>query len=244
MWEYELGGMHYMYSSSAVAYGNVYVGAGENGYIYAFGTPNEPPATPTEPDGPTEGAVGVEYAFTSSTTDPEGDDIYYLFDWGDETQSEWLGPYPSGDIVEASHSWNEGEYQIKAKAKDRITGMETDWSSAHTISIMEGPILQIGGISGGLFKIKAIIKNIGEEDAYDVNWSITIEGGFILLGKDSYGVIAEIPPGGDIEVSSRPIIAFGPVTITIFAEIPESTDTKEADATILLFFILIKPGGG
>jgi len=136
IWEYGLGGMYYMYSSAAVAYGNVYVGAGENGYIYAFGTPNEPPETPTEPDGPSEGEAGVEYTFSTSTTDPEEDDIHYLFNWGDGMDSGWLGPYASGATVNASHIWTErGDYEIRIKAHDGRR--ESDWSNPLTIHIIE-----------------------------------------------------------------------------------------------------------
>ena len=51
-----------------------------------------------------------------------------MFDWGDETYSEWLGPYNSGEEVETNNSWNTiGEYEVKAKAKDTF-GAESDWS--------------------------------------------------------------------------------------------------------------------
>ncbi|MCD6108537.1 MAG: hypothetical protein J7J89_03585, partial [Thermoplasmata archaeon] len=56
-------------------------------------------------------------------------------DWGDGTNSGWLGPYNSGETVEASHSWSEkGEYSIKVKAKD-INGLESEWSDPLVISM-------------------------------------------------------------------------------------------------------------
>ncbi|UCD12958.1 MAG: hypothetical protein JSW60_05165, partial [Thermoplasmatales archaeon] len=58
--------------------------------------PNAPPEKPEQPDGPSEGITDIEYTFSSSTTDPEGDKIYYKFEWGDGTDSEWVGPYESG----------------------------------------------------------------------------------------------------------------------------------------------------
>ncbi len=167
IWDGPFGGTYGTYSAPAVAYGNVYVGAGEYGYIYAFGTPNEPPEIPSEPDGPSEGIVGVEYTFDTSTTDPEGDDVYYLFDWGDGTNSGWQGPYASGAIVDASHTWIEiGDYEIRAKAHDGRR--ESDWSEPHTITIVEGPKLEIGAITGGLFKVKAKIRNEGATAATGV----------------------------------------------------------------------------
>ncbi|MGB2770136.1 MAG: C25 family cysteine peptidase [Candidatus Zixiibacteriota bacterium] len=80
---------------------------------------SEKPAKPATPMGETEGGVELEYTYTSSTTDPDGDSLYYLFGWGDETYSEWLGPYASGDPVEASHTWADtGSYEITVIAKD------------------------------------------------------------------------------------------------------------------------------
>jgi len=98
---------------------------------------NHPPDTPSRPDGPENGFSGVEYTFNTSTDDPDGDDLYYLFDWGDGDDSGWVGPYSSGSIGSASHSWDAGgEYIIKAKAKD-VNNEESEWSSTSTINIVE-----------------------------------------------------------------------------------------------------------
>ena len=87
-----------------------------------------PPDTP-EITGPTHGRVGVEYTYhTSAVTDPEEDDIYYLFDWGDSTYTGWIGPYSSGTGGSATHRWFiQGIYEIRVKAKDSY-GLESSWS--------------------------------------------------------------------------------------------------------------------
>ena len=60
--------------------------------------------------------------------------IFYMFDWGD-TSSGWLGPYESGIICEAIHTWTEkGSYEIKVKAKD-INGLVSDWSDPLEVSM-------------------------------------------------------------------------------------------------------------
>jgi hypothetical protein len=90
---------------------------------------NKPPANPQKPSGPSTGHRNTEYTFTTSTTDPEGDDVFYLWDWGDGNFSEWL------DIDEASYSWSEiDDYEIRVMAKD-INGGESEWSDIHTMSI-------------------------------------------------------------------------------------------------------------
>lgn len=87
-----------------------------------------PPEKPDRPDGKTNGGINNDYTYTTSTTDFDGDKIYYLFDWGDETFSGWIGPYNSGQTANASHTWTEqGNYQIKVKAKDEH-GVQSDWS--------------------------------------------------------------------------------------------------------------------
>ena len=69
----------------------------------------------------------TDYNFT--TTDPDGDEVYYFIDWGDQTNGSWIGPYPSGDKITKSHTWStKGTYIIKAKAKD-IYGNESDWAT-------------------------------------------------------------------------------------------------------------------
>lgn len=89
---------------------------------------SQAPLKPDEPDGPPSGKVGTKYTYTGSTTDPDGDTIYYLFDWGDGTYSGWVGPYNSGAEGEASHTWDErGTYAIRVKAKDDH-GVQSEWS--------------------------------------------------------------------------------------------------------------------
>ena len=85
--------------------------------------------------GQTSGKTGISYSYSSSTTDPEGDNIYYYFDWGDGTNSGWVGPFISGQSITESHTWNnEGSYSTKVKAKDD-TGLESVWSDPLTVSM-------------------------------------------------------------------------------------------------------------
>jgi hypothetical protein len=89
---------------------------------------NPPPETPTI-NGPKNGKTGVEYNYAFKSTDPYSDNVYYYVDWGDDSNSSWLGPYLSGQMVDMSHTWYEqGNYAIKAKAKD-VYGAESDWGA-------------------------------------------------------------------------------------------------------------------
>jgi hypothetical protein len=213
-------------------------------FAYELYTTNGPPATPSTPDGPDNGATGVEYTFTTSTTDPEGEDVYYKFDWGDGTISSWFGPFASGATGEGSYIWTTaGVFEVRVKAKD-VNGGESDWSDPHIIDIAEGPIMDIRPLSSSLFKVKATIKNAGAVEATDVAWSITLDGG-AFIGKETTGTIASIPPGGQVEVQSGFILGIGATTVTVTADVdPGVSDFREQSGTVILFFINIKPGGG
>lgn len=96
---------------------------------------SQAPAKPNPPNGPTSGKIRTTYTYTASTTDPDGDKIYYLFDWGDGTYSGWVGPYNSGVQGEASHRWTEqGAYEIRVKAKDDH-GVQSEWSNPLSINM-------------------------------------------------------------------------------------------------------------
>ena len=96
---------------------------------------NYAPNTPNKPSGQVKGKIGQTYLYSTSTTDPDGDPVYYLWDWGDGNQSEWLGPFASGAQASAQHSWSaKGDYSIKVKAKD-IYGAESAWSDPLPITM-------------------------------------------------------------------------------------------------------------
>jgi hypothetical protein len=100
-------------------------------------TPSDPPETPSKPDGPARGIIYYDITFTASTTDPNNDQILYMFDWGDGTNSGWLGPYSSGATATATYAWSDlGDFEVKVRAKD-ILGAGSVWSEPHTISIVD-----------------------------------------------------------------------------------------------------------
>jgi hypothetical protein len=77
--------------------------------------------------GPSYGRPGVNYTFCIEYTDPEGDEIYSLWDWGDSNITEWLGSYASGESICAEHAWyQEGLFLIRVKIKDEY-GNESNW---------------------------------------------------------------------------------------------------------------------
>ena len=95
--------------------------------VYKKPDRNQPPNAP-EISGPSSGTVGEEYSYSFVTTDPDGDNVFYWVDWGDNYNTSWIGPYSSDEEVIVNYTWyGIGEYEIRAKAKDVFDVSE--WST-------------------------------------------------------------------------------------------------------------------
>ena len=111
-----------------------YIGA-PMAYNFTLINPNDSPDKPAKPTGINEGKPKLEYIFNTSTIDPDGDQIYYKWNWGDGNTSTWLGPYESQEITSANYTWSQkGTYDITVKAKDQ-NGHESDWSDPLSITL-------------------------------------------------------------------------------------------------------------
>ena len=99
------------------------------------GWAENPPDAPLKPSGRAKGIRGTIYTYSTLAIDPNGDNVSYLWDWGDGNMSGWMGSYPSDTEVFASHIWPErGSYAVKVKAKD-IHDTESSWSVPLIVSV-------------------------------------------------------------------------------------------------------------
>ncbi|MDX1746659.1 MAG: PKD domain-containing protein, partial [Halobacteriales archaeon] len=99
------------------------------------------PATPTL-TGPVQGVTNVPYTFEAVTTDPNGDEVTYEFDWGDDTTTEHprVGTVESGVEVSSNKVWSEpGTYRVRVRATD-TSGLTSDWSPGMSVTIDEAEI--------------------------------------------------------------------------------------------------------
>ena len=200
-------------------------------HVVANGPPEEPLI-----NGPNKGKVGEKYNFTIVSQDPNDDDLTYQIDWDDSFSNDY-GPFESGEVFTASHLWCEtGYYVIKVTVTDGFSSR----SNYHSIAI--GPYLEIGEISGGLFKVTAEIKNTGTADATDVNYQLRVTGGVLnSIDAKKEGTI-EIFNNGETEIiTASPIVGFGPVEIkfSVWADNAGAV-TKTADGFVFLFFVVVK----
>jgi len=189
---------------------------------------NNPPGIPTiswTPD------IGL----TIMATDPEGDDIFYMVDWGDGSTSEWLGPYHSGKEVTAMHTWVlPGTYMVRVRAKD-IHDAISDWSDPLLVEILE-PSLTIESIQG-LYGIKITMKNTGNENLSVIGWNISLDGGLILLGKYRIGLVYSLPIE-ESETVHTFVLGFGKTTITVNAFSAQgATAEKTVNGFVLGVFV-------
>ena len=95
----------------------------------------EPPIKPNKPEGPTYGKPGEKYTYTTSAANPDENQRFYKWGWGDGTYSDWLGPYNADETIEASHTWAEqSTYAVRVKAKD-VYDVESKWSDPLSVNI-------------------------------------------------------------------------------------------------------------
>ena len=106
-----------------------------NDSFYITSIPSPIPDIPNQPEGPINGLPDTIYNYSTKTIDPDSDQVYYKWDWGDQIISDWDGPYNSGEVVHLSHSWrSRGNYNIKVKARDD-DWYESEWSDSLSVSM-------------------------------------------------------------------------------------------------------------
>ena len=151
-----IGNTYYIVAYTSNVTNNTYAWGGNNSDSYPNGTvfvsidggeiwENEPDADMcfmtygidnSQPDAPsitgeTNGKAGKEYEYSISGTDPDGDELYVIIHWGDNTSSELLGPYSGSYNITDEHKWTEeGTFIITAVARDPYT-----WGPEGTLEV-------------------------------------------------------------------------------------------------------------
>ena len=215
-------------------------------------SPNQPPTVPSAPSGAGAAETGVSYAYETSSTDPEGDDIRYIFDWGDGTTWTTI-PVPSGNVTSASHIWLEpGEYVVRVQAKDS-KGAVSGWSAPITVSVTIvnrpplDPALPSGptsGETGASYAYESAVTDPDEDSIrYTFDWgdgsnwtTIPVDSGetasasHIWLSPGTYEVKVQA------EDSEGAASAWSPVLTVSIAD-PEPVDILSPDTPPLIPFL-------
>jgi hypothetical protein len=153
---------------------------------------NQPPNPPTI-TGPHYGKINTEYTFTiGPITDPDGDQLYCFWGWGDGNASDWLGPFPSGATFGVSHMWKEpGNYTIKGKLKDG-NGAESNWSAPFTIEIVKLKIAFFLGTFEKKNQTEDLLILNAKSFIVIPSHPIFYKGGIIVISKDNLGYIGPL----------------------------------------------------
>ncbi len=97
---------------------------------------SHPPAKPSAPSGPPTGHGGSVLRFSTSTTDPDGDDLVYRFEWGNGDTSRWSSlTIPGESLYTLGYTWQaKGIFELRAQAADEH-GVESEWSDASAVTL-------------------------------------------------------------------------------------------------------------
>ena len=129
---------------------------------------------------------------------------------------------------------------VKAIAKD----VEDSISKWTTYPIrMDVPDINIISLQGGLFKIRVTFPNDGLVEAEDINWKISIEGGIVLLGRESTGTIDYLGPGEKETIQSKIIIGFGDIEVKVNIDGTECSTSKQRGGQLWGIYIKMNAGG-
>ena len=160
---------------------------------------------PTAAAGPTAGAVGGSYTYsTGGAVASSGNAVSYLFEWGDGLTSGWL---PAG-TTSASHTWaSAGSYTITVLAADATALLiQSSPSSGVTVSVTTPPsITSLSPTSGAVVTSVTITgSNFGSSQGSS---TVTFNGTNAGMASNwSAGSIAVFVPSG---------ATTGPVVVTV-----------------------------
>lgn len=155
--------------------------------IWVFTTaPDTPPFQPTVLAGPIAAGKGILLNFTAIAPDPEGDQVYYQWNWGDGNLSEWFGPYAFGDHAIASYKYkNNGSYLITVRAKD-VYGQTSVWSASYQVSV--APQLEITNLKQGYVYFNFFGYNLG----YGYIYSLDLLGMTLFISNNEFNISSKV----------------------------------------------------
>ena len=204
---------------------------------------------PGQPSGPTSGDIFNEYTYTVDGVMSSDNMIFYQFDWGDGTGSDWLGPYGSFVPVSAKHVWTSyGRYDVRVRAKNFSSGVETAWSKPLKVYI---DLLEVTGASGGM-GVTVSVKNKGNVSKL-VDYRVELVGGTFPgfhLNKIYDSSVDEndtlkpvlIKPGGTESVSVKPTMALGQfkINVIVWCDGYPYKVSRTFNALIFFFYVVIR----
>jgi hypothetical protein len=146
---------------------------------------NNPPGRPLKPtiSISTNGYYAwVPYIFTTTASDPDGDQVKYTFDWDDNKKRTLTDPANSNIVTSATHSWQKaGRYSVTVMATDiDIAQCNSQWSLPLTVKILANnppgkPSEPYGGPTSGITRTTYTYSTVasdpdGDKVTYTFDW--------------------------------------------------------------------------
>jgi hypothetical protein len=167
---------------------------------------------PPQVQGPGVGKPGATLTFGFTTTDPDGDDVWYMASWGDGTPMVWSPGHPSGEQEELTHSYpDSGAYFIKAKAKDSNQA-ESGWSDSIQVAVgyfppnspfrPSGPTACTTGVA--YTYMARAVHPLGDSVALQFFWGDTIgDWGPMVASNEFYQTVHTFETLGTYKIAAR-----------------------------------------
>jgi carboxypeptidase T len=189
--------------------------------VVALGNDSTPPVTTCILTGVLEGDVYVsDVTVTLTATDDSGVD-YTKYKLDDGTWTTYIAPF----VVSMN-----GNHTVRFYSVDTTGNTETEKSCNFTI-LQEVPSVTIT-IKGGL-GVSATIKNTGTTDLSNLDWTLSLDGKLIFVGKTKSGTIDALAAGEEVTVKDF-VLGFGKTGIGMNV----GAANANASGTIILFFMI------
>ncbi|DAC72882.1 MAG TPA: hypothetical protein DSN98_03150 [Thermoplasmata archaeon] len=159
-----------------------------------------------------------EVTVTLSATDSGSGVNYTMYKLDDGTYTTYTAPF----IVSTT-----GDHTVFFYSVDFAGNVETEKSQTFTIAT---PITIT--IKGGM-GVSATIKNTGATELTNIDWTITLDGKLIFVGKSKTGTIATLAAGAEVTVKDF-VVGLGKTGIIVTA----GTETASASGTALLILVI------
>jgi len=178
-------------------------------------------------------------------TDSSGnEDWNYTYGFG-ETSGDWgysVQQTNDGGYIIAGATMPDGWIATGSVASYTVEGTDV-WLIKTSDNGSPEPDLQIKSVEGGL-GITAVIENVGDANAADVEWHIFVEGGFLnLIDIDANDTETELKADDELTVQTGSLGLFhlGGIKITVTVE-ANNVDkvTKEETGFVLGPFVIIR----
>jgi len=177
---------------------------------------NNPPTTPVV-SGPSSGHKNISFIYTAVSTDPDGDAIQYVFDWGDNTNTT-KGFFQSGANCTVNHTWTAaGFYTMRIYAQDPSNASSEVYEMVVSIDVhYVGDIgYLIDGNSDGIF-------DVFHSNVTGIETGVGMQGnGEYLIDTDADGLWNMIydPASGQLQVyqAEEPVFAYAVLVILVIS---------------------------